>query len=39
MLFLEVIIILPCMLIIRKKHILVLGEGPTDESDDTTVTV
>ena len=27
------------MLIIRKKDILVLGEGPTDESDDTTITV
>ena len=39
MLFLEVIIILPGMLIIRKKDILVLGEGPTDESDDTTITV
>ena len=26
------------MLIIRKKDILIIGEGPTQESDDTTLT-
>ena len=36
-LFLELITVLLCMLIIKKKDILVHGEGPTQELDDTTI--
>ena len=38
MLFLKLILVLPCMLIIEKNNTLVLGEAPTDESDDATIT-
>ena len=36
-LFLELITVLLFMLIIKKKDILVHGEGPTQELDDTTI--
>ena len=34
LLFLEPTIVIPCMLIIEKKGILVLDEGPANELDD-----
>ena len=36
--FLELILVLLCIFIIEKKGILVVGEGPTQELDNSTVT-
>ena len=38
LLFLEFIIVLLCMLVIKKKDILVRGKGQTQGLDDTTIT-